>query len=223
MLQKSTFQFLSKLKNNNNKVWFDANRKLYEAAKQDVEQAIAKIIPIVSSVDEAVAAADLQVKQCGFRIHRDVRFSKDKSPYKINMGMQFGKDGKKMESAHYYIHIQPGGCFMGGGMYMPMAPQLQKIRQEIDYNFKEWKGIVESKAFTKIFGAVNGVELLSRPPKGYEANNPALHYLKMKGFIGMQPFTNEEACGAGFGKLVQQNFKTLQPMIAFINRALHEE
>ena len=141
MLQKSTVQFLRDLKKNNSKEWFDTNRKKYESAKNDYEALVGDVIKQLSKTDESIA--HLEPKQCVFRINRDVRFSKDKSPYKTNMGMYFSKGGKKSFYAGYYFHLQPGGSFVAGGLWMPMPPELKKVRQEIDYNWEEFKKIVE--------------------------------------------------------------------------------
>ena len=124
MVQQTTVQFLRNLKKNNRKEWFDANRSKYEAAKRDIENLSAEIIKRLSRFDETIA--HLHPKDCMFRINRDVRFSKDKSPYKTNMGVYFSKGGKKGNNAGYYFHLEPGGSFVAGGMWMPMLPDLKK-------------------------------------------------------------------------------------------------
>jgi uncharacterized protein (TIGR02453 family) len=219
MIQASTFKFLKDLKKNNNKVWFDENRKLYETVKLDFYSIVDKQISGIIKFDPSING--LTAKDCAFRINRDVRFSKDKSPYKTNMGASIVKGGKKINAAGYYFHCDPGQSFAAGGFYMPDAPQLAKIRQEIDYGFDEWKKIVENKIFKKYFVAgIEGIETLARPPKGYETSNPAIEYLKMKGFIVSRPFTDAELQDRNSIKEIIKTFEAMKPMIDFLNKAV---
>ncbi|HLO80078.1 MAG TPA: DUF2461 domain-containing protein, partial [Chitinophagaceae bacterium] len=123
--------FLKKLKKNNNKPWFDANRHLYVEAKVEFEDFVSSLITSYGKHDPAIA--HLLPKDCIFRINRDVRFSKDKSPYKNNFGASITSGGKKSPFAGYYVHIEPGAGFVGGGLWQPMPDMLAKVRQEIDY------------------------------------------------------------------------------------------
>ncbi len=219
MLHSSTIQFLNNLQDNNNKPWFDAHRSVYENAKADLQAMVAKLIPAIATFDEPIGA--LQVKDCTFRINRDVRFSKNKSPYKNNMAAYFSRGGKKASVAGYYFHCEPGKSYAAGGFYSPMPAELGKIRQEIDYNFNEWKKIVESKQFKKYFvSGVEGIESLVRQPKGYDENNPAIHYLKMKHFIVSKPFTDAQLQNKTMVKDVAKVFETIKPMIDFLNLAV---
>ncbi|MBP6430166.1 MAG: DUF2461 domain-containing protein [Ferruginibacter sp.] len=219
MLQQSTLTFLSQLNKNNNKPWFDANRKKYEAAKTDFLQLVEKTIQVIGTFDNSIIT--LEPKKCIFRINRDVRFSKDKSPYKNNMGASFNKGGKKIQNAGYYLHVEPGKSFIAGGIYMPMPPELNKIRQEIDYNFIDWKTIVENKPFKKIFtNGIEGIETLQRPPKGYDENNPAITYLKMKSYIASVELKNTELTDKKMLKTIETVCKQLKPMLDFLNTAI---
>ncbi len=219
MLHKTTIQFLTDLEKNNNKPWFEAHRKMYEAAKSDVQNLAGQLIPAIAAFDTPIGT--LLPKDCTFRINRDVRFSKDKKPYKNNMAAYFSKGGKKAEVAGYYFHCQPGQSYAAGGFYSPTPAALAAIRQEIDYNFKEWSGIVNSKPFKKYFPkGVDGIESLVRPPKGCTEDNPAIHFLKMKHFIVSKPFTNEELQHKTLVKEIAKVFETLKPMADFLNRAI---
>lgn len=219
MLQPSTIHFLTALKKNNNKLWLDANRKQYDAAKADYLQLVQRVIESSAAFDESLG--NLQAKDCVFRVNRDIRFSKDKSPYKTNMGASFSKAGKKGNDAGYYFHAEPGQSFAGGGFYMPSPPELVKIRQEIDYNFEEWNKIVQNKTFNKVFPkGVNGVDVLIRPPKGYDENNPAIGYLKMKGFIVTRPLSDNDLTNKNLLKEIIVSFKAMKPMIDFLNHAV---
>jgi len=219
MLQSTTIKFLRDLQNNNNKPWFDEHRKIYEAAKLDLQTMVGKLIPAIAAFDEPIG--NLQVKDCTFRINRDVRFSKNKSPYKNNMAAYFSRGGKKASVAGYYFHCEPGKSYAAGGFYSPMPPELAKIRQEIDYSFEEWKKITNNKAFKKYFPkGIDGIESLTRPPKGYDESNPAIHYLKMKHFIVSKPFTDAELQSKTLVKDVSKVFETMKPMIDFLNQAV---
>ena len=219
MLQKDTILFLKNLKKNNNKPWLDANRKQYEAAKANYLAVVQEIIDAVALFDPAVG--NFKAKDCVFRVNRDVRFSKDKSPYKTNMGASFSGGGKKAKEAGYYFHAEPGQSFAAGGFYMPEPAELAKIRQEIDYNFDDWKKIVADKKIIKLFpGGVDGVSLLVRPPKGYDENNPAINYLKMKGFIVSRSLSDTDLTSKTLVKEIAASFAAMKPMIDFLNHAV---
>ena len=220
MLQSSTIEFLKELKQNNHKAWFDENRKLYENAKGDFLTLVGHIIEEVGKNDLNIAL--LQPKECVFRINRDVRFSKDKSLYKTNMGAGFSKGGKKSLLAGYYFHCEPGSSFVGGGIWMPPALELKKVRQEIDYNFKEFQGIVNHPNFKKEFNNLerSADTLLTRSPKGYDDINPAIEYLKLKSYIASNPISDTDLASKDLVSKIVTSFKALQPLIYFINQAL---
>lgn len=218
MIQPSTLKFIKDLKKNNNKPWFDTNRKRYEAAKADFILVVENIIAAIAKFDPAVAT--LKGKDCIFRINRDIRFSKDKSPYKTNMGAYINLGGKKINTPGYYFHCEPGGSFAAGGLYMPSPEDLAKVRQEIDYNFDEWKKIVSDKTFKKYFTKVDGIEVLSRPPKGYAEDNPAIEYLKMKSFIVSRPLTDADLTDKNLVKEVAKTFTALKPMLNYLTHAV---
>jgi len=220
MLKKTTLDFLKNLKKHNDKSWFDANRDRYEAARADFTEFLQGVIDTQSRKDEGITG--LQAKNCLFRINRDIRFSKDKSPYKTNFGASINKGGKKSILAGYYFHLEPGESFVGGGIWMPMPPELAKMRQEIDYGFDEFRKIIGSKKFKSVYGNLYQGEdmMLSRVPKGYEADNPAAEYLKMKSYIAMRPVTDRELLSKDLKKITVEAFGALQPLMEFINTAL---
>lgn len=222
MLQPATLTFLKNLKKNNNKPWFDANRKQYEAAKADFAAFVQSIIEAHGKKDQSIA--HLQAKECMFRINRDVRFSKDKSPYKTNMGAFINAGGKKSNLAGYYIHVEPGGSFAGGGMYMPMPPELAKVRQEIDYNLAAFKKIISSKKFKTVYGDLSSDAeyTLSRVPKGYEPENAAADYLKLKSFVAIVHFKDGNITTAAYKKEILNAMEALQPLNNFLNEAIAE-
>jgi uncharacterized protein (TIGR02453 family) len=218
MIQKTTMQFLIDLKKNNDREWFETNRKRYEAAKENVLELAASLIKIVAAFDKNIA--ELQPKDCMFRINRDVRFSKNKAPYKNNMSLVISKGGKKSDSAAFYIHIEPGQAFIGCGYWSPETKKLASIRQEIDYNFNDWKKIISTKKFKETF--VDGIskeDTLQRPPKGYDVENPAIDFLKLKSFIAVKKISDTTLQDKNFVKEILETYKSVKPMLDFLNKA----
>lgn len=214
---KDLFSFLKNLEKNNNKEWFDAHKKEYETLRKQWLEFVSEAIKSMGKVDPDLQ--DLEPKNCMFRINRDVRFSANKDPYKNNFSMILQKGGKKSEAGGYYLHIQPGACFIAAGAWQPMPPKLAAIRQEIDYNAKEFVKLVTDKNFVKHFGKLGG-ETLQRPPKGYEADNPVIQFIKHKSFIAECKISDKEVMDAGFIKAMTEKFKAFKPMQDFLNRAI---
>jgi uncharacterized protein (TIGR02453 family) len=218
MIQKTTLQFLTELKKNNSKEWFDANRKRYETAKEDIKALTEKLIKAIGANDEEIA--NLLAKDCTFRINRDVRFSKNKAPYKTNMSCIFSKGGKKTASAGFYVHIEPAGAFVAAGCWAPEAKQLAAIRQEVDYNLDDWKKILNAKKFKATFeNGLSKDDVLQRPPKGYDAENPAVEFLKLKSFIVSKKLTDAELQDKNFVKNITSIYTIVKPMLDFLNTA----
>jgi len=217
MLQPGTLKFITALSKNNNKPWFDAQRETYLAAKEDFENFVDDLLKEMASLEPSLA--EQRAKDCVYRIYRDVRFSKDKTPYKSHFGAFFCKGGKKSPAAGYYLHIEPGKCFAGGGLWSPEAPLLKAVRQEIDYNFDEFKTITGSKQFKKFFKQING-EQLKTLPKGYEAENPAIEYLKLKSFTVSTQIDDKELSGKASVKKIMEVYTSMRPLVDFLNRSL---
>lgn len=218
MLQKTTLDFLKKLSKNNNKEWFDKNRPSYELVKKDMQQFTDALIKEIAKFDPAVA--HLTSKDCTFRINRDVRFSKNKDPYKNNIGAYISELGKKGNKAGYYVHIQPNGeSFLAGGIYMPDSAMLAKIRQEIDYNTDSFKKIVFGKSFVKTFGELSG-EKVKTAPKGYDKNHPEIELLKYKSYIALHKLNDDAVTDKNFLKQTTQVFKELYALNQFLNSAI---
>lgn len=216
---KRLLTFLTKLNKNNQKEWFDANKKEYETLRKEWLQFVGESITTVGAFEPNILS--LEPKQCIFRINRDVRFSADKSPYKTNFGMSLNPAGKKATFCGYYLHVEPGNIFVAGGSYMPPAEDLAKIRQEIDYNVDEFKAIVAATNFKKLFGAISG-EKLVRPPKGYDAENPAVEFLKYKSFIAQRNLTETELVDTKFMKTFIQTTQAAKPLVDFLNEAVKQ-
>jgi uncharacterized protein (TIGR02453 family) len=223
MLQPSTLKFLKDLKKNNDREWFEKNRKAYESAKEDMAKLVDDVVKQFGKKEEGIAS--LTAKECVYRINRDVRFSKNKAPYKNNMAASLIKGGKKSVNAGYYIQIQPGGeSFIGGGRYMVEPLELKKIRQEIDYSWDEFSRIINNKKFKSTYGELERGEgmALSREPKGYEKDNPAIEYIKLKSFVATTDLSDADLTGKDLVKKIVTAFETLQPLIGFLNRSLEE-
>ena len=218
MISAVTLQFLKALEKNNNRDWFLANKNKYDLAKSNYLNFVEEVLNGILKFDSSLA--ELNPKQCVFRINRDVRFSKNKAPYKTNFGASFSKGAKKIDTAGYYFHLEPGACFIGGGLWMPQAPDLQKLRQEIDYCFKEFNGILQHKEFKKTFQGLSTDAKLARPPKGYDIDNPAIELLKLKSFTAITPLSDKEVLDPAIVKRALSIFKTIAPLVHFLNRAI---
>lgn len=192
---KPTLSFLNELKTNNSKEWFDANRKTYETCRKTFLALTQEIINGISKFDPELT--NVEAKSCVFRINRDIRFSKDKTPYKTNFGALMGAQGKKSEGTGYYIHLAHDYNFAGGGIYMPQPAVLAAIRQEIDYNPDALKKLIESKDFKETFGSIQG-DALKTAPKGYPKDHPNIELLRLKSFYVLKEYSDKEVTTEGF-------------------------
>jgi len=221
MLHSSTLSFLKNLKKNNDRSWFEKNRSRYEDARADFDHLVQGLIRVHGKKDPTIA--DLEAKNCIFRIYRDVRFSKNKQPYKTGLGCSIDRDGRKSIYAGYYLRCEPGGkSVMGGGVWMPQPIEVKKIRQEIDYCWPEFSGIINSKKFVKAFGGLEDDEeiKLVREPKGYEKDNPAIETLKLKSWFATAPLSDADLTSPGLAPKILSHFVLLQPLLDFINRSI---
>jgi uncharacterized protein (TIGR02453 family) len=223
MLTKETLLFLEDLKANNNRDWFLANKKRYESYKEEYHQLIRDLLEIMKPQDPSLAM--LEVKNCTFRINRDIRFSKDKSPYKTHMGIWLRSGSLHSEAPGYYVHIEKDASFVGGGLYCPMPEQIQKIRKEINFFYEDLQSIVNNDSFKSTYGNLNREDnsTLKNPPKGYEKDNPAIEYLKLKSYTATQKMNNSDLTKNDFAQVISQKLLTLKPLNEFINRALNLE
>ncbi len=220
MLKTETLTFLTDLAGNNNKPWFDANRPAYDAAKTDFLNLLTDVITGLGAVDADIAAVNPLPKNCIFRINRDVRFSKDKAPYKSNFAAWFCAAGKNSPAAGYYLHISPHESFVAGGIYMPEPAVLNRIRQEIDYNLPGFEAMLADPKFTAYFLGLSRENALSRPPKSYEADNPAIEYLKLKSFVANHSLSAKLLTQEALVDEITEAFARLKPLVVFLNRGL---
>ena len=216
---KKTHAYLKKLAKNNNKEWFDKHREEFDEAREEFADIVSELIGAIGKFDKEVGKLD--AKKSMFRINRDVRFSNDKTPYKTNFAADMSPGGKNSVEPGYYISAKPGDYYLAGGSYMPEADQLAAIRQEIDYNFRDFQKIMADKNFKKYFGGISDEGRLVNPPKGYEKDNPAIEILKNKHFIIYHQVPEKIALSPKFTKYAADVFKAMHPFLLFLRRAMH--
>ncbi len=218
MIQPSTIAFLKRLKKHNERSWFSEHKDAYLAAKTNFEDFIQQLLVGFGKLDPGIS--NLTVKECVFRIYRDIRFSKDKTPYKAHFAAGMNKGGKRVHFPGYYLHIEPGNTYLGGGIWHPSKEMLHKVRQEIDYNFDDFLSIISKKTFKDTFGSFSEEDKLMRPPRGYEKDNPAIEYLKLRSFTVGTSFSDKAVMQPDFIKKVLDTYKKVKPLIDFIEIAL---
>ncbi|WP_258102622.1 DUF2461 domain-containing protein [Marinoscillum sp. MHG1-6] len=214
---KNITAFLTELQSNNNKEWMDANNKWYQETKGQFEELVAHLLGGITQFDQGLQG--LEPKKCIFRVNRDVRFSKNKDPYKTNYGAAMAEGGRKSGNPLYYFHLEPGRAFVAGGVYMPEADPLKKIRQEIDYNPEELKRIVEQPDFKKAFGGIQG-EGLKTAPKGYPKDHPNIELLRRKSFIVVHDLSPVELRSEFIVEASLSLYKLIKPFNDYLSVAI---
>jgi uncharacterized protein (TIGR02453 family) len=177
----------------------------------------------MSEGDESLG--QLEFKDVSFRINRDIRFSKDKTPYKTNMAIWLSEGTKNTNLAGYYVHIEPGASFIAAGLHYPDAADLKKIRREIDGFYEDLDAIVDEPKFKKLYGALDSDEnnMLKSAPKDFDKNHPAIQFLRLKSLTATAKLTDKEILAKDFVKTTSEKLLVLQPLVEFINRALTTE
>ena len=212
-MQSSTLQFLRNLEKNNNREWFNENKTLYQEAQQDVISFVEKLMEEMADFDEEIGK--LEAKKSVFRIYRDTRFSKDKTPYKTNFGAGLGM-GKGNKISGYYLHIEPGKSFLAGGVYKPEPSVLKTIRQEISAFGDEFKAILEQDEFRNYFRGLSVEDKLKKMPQGFEKDDKMAEYLKLKHFIVTHPVSDEQLLSENAVKEFTKIFKAMKPLNDFL-------
>jgi len=221
MIAKESLKFITDLKKNNDRDWFIANKTRYDVYKENYHNLIASFLETMIPLDDSLK--NLTVKNCAFRINRDIRFSKDKTPYKTHLGIWMSAGQKNTNLAGYYIHIEPSASFLAAGVYWPEAADLKKIRKEIAFFHDELDAIVKDKKFSSAFGALDTSHALKTAPKGYEKDHEAIEYLKLKSFTATAKIDDKILLDADFVKKVSEKLILLKPLNGFLNRALQSE
>ena len=212
-ISPSNLQFLKTLEKNNNRDWFNDNKEIYLQAKEDVELFIESLIHEVAEFDEEILKLD--PKKAVFRIYRDIRFSKNKTPYKKHFGASLGmKKGQK--TSGYYLHIEPGKSFLAGGIYSPDPSDLKKIRNEISASGEEFLAILENENFRNNFRGLSVEQKLQRVPAGFEKDHPMAEYLKLKSFTVSHPISDEQLLSKDAAQNFAKIFKSMKPLNDFL-------
>ena len=220
---RKTFAFLQDLAENNDREWFQANKKSYE---EDVKEPALRFIldfgPHLKKISPHFKADPRGNGGSLFRIYRDTRFSKDKSPYKTHTGIQFRHEvGKDAHAPGYYLHVEPGGCFFGLGTWRPDGKALRKIREGMVEDVPGWRRAVQGRAFKNRL-ELTGDSLL-RPPRGFDPEHPLIEDLKRKDFVAMAPLTQAQVTDSDFMKLFIVLCKAGTPLMAFLCKTLEIE
>ena len=219
MIQRHTFDFLKELVENNNRDWFQANKERYDAARENVIEFTAEFLKLMYKIDPGVNEG-LDPKKCVMRIYRDIRFSKNKTPYKNNFGISIPAKGTKLGGAEYYLQISPGNSFIAGGYWMPESAHLKAIRQEIDYNAADLKKIIDDKEFVSLFGEFRKQDQLKSVPREYSADNENIELLKLKSFVAFHQLKEEELLNKNAVEKIAAVCSKIQPLNVFLNNAL---
>jgi len=215
-INPETLQFLTDLKKNNHRDWFHTHKPDYDKVRKNYEDFADVLLENMKSFDPTLQ--NLEVKQCLFRIYRDVRFSPNKEPYKTHFGVYFAKNGgKNSDLAGYYFHLDPEESFFGGGIYMPLPEYLKTIRKEIYYQIDEFKAILEAPPFKKYYNGIEAIEKLKKPPVGFPADFPDIELLKNKHFFTSHYFNPQDALKEDFSVFASEGFKAVKPLVDFIN------
>jgi uncharacterized protein (TIGR02453 family) len=214
-LSKSNLEFLKALKQNNNRDWFTENKSNYE---KNHAETILFADAVLNEMRKHDNIETISGKKSLMRIYRDVRFSKDKSPYKTNWGIGFSRATKLLRGG-YYIHLAPGESFVGGGFWNPEPADLQRMRKEISLSPKEFRAILNDKNFKTTFGQLQG-EKLKTVPKGFEKDDEAIDLLQFKQFLISKKFSDKEVLEPDFYKKVNETFKAMRPFFDFMSTAL---
>ena len=214
---KNSLSFIADLRGNNRKEWFDSNRSRYEKARTEFLTFIQALIDGIQTFDPSIG--NVNPKNAVFRINRDIRFSKDKSPYKTNFGAFLVPGGKKSGNAGYYFHLEPGGSFAGGGVYHPMPDILKKIRSEIYGNAEEFEAIIKDKEFYDYFGELYD-DRLKTPPQGFPKDFKYIELLKYKSFTVWRDFDDKLLTSNGLLDETIKAFRLMYPLNRFLNYAL---
>jgi uncharacterized protein (TIGR02453 family) len=224
MIKQTSLNFLTELKNNNSREWFEQNKILYQAYKDDIIQFTEKLLSELSKIDLAISNANLVPKKCLTRVNRDLRFSKDKTPYKNYVLIVFNKNAPHGNTAGYFVHIEPGNCMVGGGIWQTTPEYLKKIRQEISYSFDEINRIISSKKFQKTFpSGIQGESKLKKFTDASEKREEVIELLKMKGYCTKELISDKVLTSKDAIKIIANYFEASKPLIDYLNKAIEFE
>ncbi|MBE7630139.1 DUF2461 domain-containing protein [Tenacibaculum piscium] len=211
-VDKSIFQYLENLKQNNNRDWFTDQKPRFVEVQKSVKEFYGK-------VSENLETHDVIDKFKLFRIYRDVRFSKDKTPYKTHFSGSFSRKGSHLRGG-YYLQIEPGNSFLAGGFWQPNKEDLLRIRKEIELDASEFREILNNPEFVKNFGTKFEGDELKTAPRGFDKNHPDIDLLRKKGFIAVRNFTDKEVFSKDFLSEIDSSYKALRPFLNLMSDVL---
>jgi uncharacterized protein (TIGR02453 family) len=214
-IPSSVFHFLNDITKNNNRDWFAEHKPKYQEAHESLVKFADEIIHDMNQTDTIETPSG---KKAIFRIYKDVRFSKDKSPYKTHFGGHLSRATKLLRGG-YYFHIEPGNCFVGGGFWNPSAEDLKQIREQIAADTKPLLDIIQSADFKKHFGTLEG-EKLKTAPKGFDKNHPAIELLNYKQFLLSKSFTDKESQAENYAQKIIETFQAMRPFFDYMSEIL---
>lgn len=210
---KPTLTFLKALKKNNNRTWFQAHRAEYEAARLAFEDFVGALIDELRPTE---GLRGLTAKDCIFRIYRDIRFSKDKTPYKTHMGAYIAPGGRKLMKMGYYVQVSPGDSMIAGGLHEPDPKHLDKFRQTVARDARPFRKIVGAKVFREYFGEIGG-EKLKTAPRGYPRDHPEIDLLRMKQITVHHPIPDNELLSSDVVKNAMTGFRRMKPFLSYLD------
>lgn len=216
-LHPDTFTFLKNLEANNNRDWFKAEKKTFDQIQEAFVEVVGDLIHRIAVFDEEVSGID--PKKCVMRIYRDIRFSKDKSPYNTHLSAHILGGGRQNETgqAGYYVRLAPGSSIVAGGAHLPPSSWIKQIRAEIDANADELREIIAAPDFKKYFGRITG-DRLKTAPKGYPRDHPAIDLLQFKSFLAVHEVSDKKALSDGFPAYAVKVFAAYEPFKNFLNK-----
>ena len=208
------FRFLTRLKRNNNRDWFQAHKEEFEAfLRQPALRFITDFATPLYEITPYLVADPRPTRGSLFRIYRDTRFAADKRPYKTHLAMRFAHRGKDIHSAGFYLHLEPGGCFVASGLWHPEPPTLLRVREAIVSRPKEWRAV------RKLLNWDDATKL-SRPPRGFPPDHEFVEDLKLRDLGTFVELTEEQACSSRFMTIVAASCRKMSPLAAFLSSAL---
>ncbi|MCC7301903.1 MAG: DUF2461 domain-containing protein [Bacteroidia bacterium] len=215
LIEKEAFSFLRSLSRNNNRDWFAKHKDKYLAVRANIEQFAEALLLEMNSHDQIETPSG---KKALFRIYKDVRFSNDKTPYNTHWSGAFRRATKSRRGG-YYFHLKPGNSFLACGFWGPEPADLQRIRQDIDLNFAEWRKVLKNKTILNTFGKMKG-ETVKSAPRGYAKDHPAIELLRYKQFYFQHDFTDKEVLSPGFVKKMSETYKRVRPFFDHMSEVL---
>ncbi|MEI3790354.1 MULTISPECIES: DUF2461 domain-containing protein [unclassified Chryseobacterium] len=208
---KKTFEFLKHLEKNNNREWFTQHKAEYDSVVKENKVFFNQIYTELQEYDNLKG---IHI----FRIYRDVRFSKDPTPYKTNFGVGYSRS-KPMLRGGYYIQLEPGNSFVGGGFWGPEAKDLLRIRKEFELNTTEIEKITSDEVFKQYFGEIKG-DAVKTAPRGFDKNHPAIDLIRKKQYVVMRKFTDKEVLSDGFQKEAVFTLLAMRPFFDYMSEVL---